>query len=271
MNNVYFCSFASTDIKPALKRIVRQAKEFRIFKKCFAYTEKNLPEYAKKRVDQIIEKTGKRRGFGYWSWKPACILDAMSKIPDGSILFYSDAGSHLNVKGKDKFLELIDSMKRYDVWAIKLQDELPDLQWAKMDSVMLLGNAENPLLKSGQIEGGTFLLKKNSSTLKFLSKWNSMMAVENLHYFDDSPSVSPNAPDFKENRHDQTVVSLLLKNSNEDELLWYTSDIYNFYPKDDKSWSALENTSPILRKRDKPKQRGILKKIKRFITERIRP
>ena len=41
-----------------------------------------------------------------------------------------------------------------------------------------------------------------------------LATAENYRFVDDSPSRVPNAPSFKEHRHDQSILSLLLKQAN---------------------------------------------------------
>lgn len=46
MNKFYFCSFASSDMKLALQRIGKQARDLGEFSEIFLYTENELPQYA---------------------------------------------------------------------------------------------------------------------------------------------------------------------------------------------------------------------------------
>ena len=53
------------------------------------------------------------------------------------------------------------------------------------------------------------LLRNNEKTYNFIKLWNNIMT--NYHLIDDTPSKSPNFKEFKEHRHDQSILSLLLK------------------------------------------------------------
>ena len=46
-------------------------------------------------------------------------------------------------------------------------------------------------------------------TTEFLTDWYSIAC--NYHFVDDSPSIHPNDPSFREHRHDQSIFSLLIK------------------------------------------------------------
>ena len=247
MSAIYFCSFADLNYQKSLKRIGKQAKEIGVFSDIFLYNENNLPEYAFKRCLAIIEQSGTRKGFGYYSWKPAVILDVLKKINYSDILIYTDAGSHINSKGKEKLFQYIEQTKKNDILITQLTPDYNDYKYTKMDTIEMfkkkLPNTE--ILKTGQIQGGNVFLLKNDYTLSLIEQYDKMMSVENIHFFDDSESQKPNYCDFVENRHDQSIFSLLLKCNH------YGVIQGEFYAPNEEGWIQLEKTEPILNKRDK--------------------
>ena len=245
--SVYFCTFADLNLLTSLKRIGKQAKELGIFDKIFLYSENNLPKYALKRCQSIIKATNSRKGFGYYSWKPAVILDAMQKIDYQDILIYTDAGSHLNKNGKTKLMKYISDTEANDILITQLNSELCDLKYTKNDTIDLFRQRllTTAILNTGQIQGGNIFLIKNDYTLSLMEQFNELMSEKNVHYFDDSPSYTPNYQDFVTNRHDQSIFSLLLKCNH------YGVINGEFYAKDETGWQILKQTEPILNKRDK--------------------
>lgn len=254
MTNLHFCSFASTDILPSLKRIGNEAKKFNLFNRFFLFTEKKLPAYGKKRIKNIIQISNSKRGFGYWAWKPIIINSVLTKIKENDILVYSDAGSEFNVNGKAKLLEYIELAKKYDIWVISQSDEFTDVNWTKADTIKYFTdniieqdkNTEfQALIHKGQLEAGTIILKKNKFTQDLLREWENLMTLDNLHLFDDSPSIKKNIDTFKENRHDQSILSLLLKTKH-----FCSSPSELFYSETTEGWKELEKTSPFLHRRN---------------------
>lgn len=267
MSNIYFCSFASSDMKRSLNRIGKQADSMGIFTKNFLYTEKQLPEYAQKRCNDIINATGTRRGYAYWSWKPVIVNEVLSKVNNGDIVFYSDAGSHINPRGKKMFLDIIEQAKLHNIWAIKLSGGLTNLKYTKADTIEYfnklynssgLSEKFNDVLIDGQIEAGTFVLIKNDKTVQIMKQFESLMSLENLHYFDDSVSEKNEDPDFVTHRHDQSVFSLLL-NMND----YAYGDIQDFWAADNEGWNKLRSYSPILRLRDKDNSCAVIRFLKK--------
>ncbi len=210
----YFCSFASSNMMPSLLRIRHQAGEFDLFKKIYTYTEKSLPWKKQKELKNIIHTTGLIRGYGYWSWKPYVILKTLEKLRDGDFLLYCDAGCHLNPNAKEKMLEYFQLASEHDIFVTQLPEEYCDRRWTKRDVLQYFeGQIPKEELLKGQYQGGIVFLKKNEYVLSIIRKWNVLMSLENIHFFDDSPSVLANDDSFVEHRHDQSIWSLLLKSN----------------------------------------------------------
>jgi hypothetical protein len=55
------------------------------------------------------------------------------------------------------------------------------------------------------------IIGKPADIIELCTKWLEIARMEDNHYIDDSPSNSANCPGFIEHRHDQSILSLLLK------------------------------------------------------------
>jgi len=245
MSKIYFCSFADTKLKPSLKRIKKEAKKLRIFEHIFTYTEKDLSFDERHNIDTIIRLTNSRRGYGYWAWKPVIILKLLRELQDNDILIYCDAGCELNKNGLAKLYEYIDMTREHDILVSQLVSGHNDLSWTKADTLALFPQIPIEKLSEGQIQGTLLILKNNDYTKKIIQQWKNLMSIENLHYFDDSPSLTPNNPSFIENRHDQRVLSLILKSNH-----FIALPIFRIYSETAEGWEKLAD-EPILQKRNK--------------------
>jgi len=178
------------------------------------------------------------------------------------VLFYADAGCHLNAKGEQKFLLYVDRAIAHDIWVTQLPETMNDLNYTKRDTSNLFTKSRLAFdaLKEGQLQPGLIILTKNDYTCLIVSEWNELMSEKSLHYFDDSPSLQPNDPSFVENRHDQSIFSLLLKCNH-----FYAEKECQCYAETDEGWAKLAETEPILVKRDKQKSVGIWKTLKKSI------
>jgi len=73
-------------------------------------------------------------------------------------------------------------------------------------------NDEN-ILNSPQIEANRIFIKKTDISIEIINKWWN--AVQNYpEFFTDSPSKILNKTNFAENRHDQSIWSVLCKLNN---------------------------------------------------------
>lgn len=210
----FFLSFADTSLTPSLKRIKDQANQMQVFDNILIYNEKNIPNYIKKRIQFVIKQTESKRGYGYWCWKPALINFILkSKVSDGDLLLYCDAGCDLNPANRKKLIEYFELTKKHEILVSQFDNrEFCDLFWNKADTIKIFKDKiPQERLKQGQIQGGIIFLLVNQFTRDIINSWELLMNESNVHYFDDSSSILPNHAGFKEHRHDQSILSLLLK------------------------------------------------------------
>lgn len=256
-SNIYFCSFADSKLSKSSNRIKKQAKKMNLFNDIFIFSEKNICEPLTIRITEIINKTNSKRGYGYWCWKPYLIKDVLTKIPEDSFLLYTDTGCHLNYKGRNKLLQYISLAKKNDIVVSKINDSnFSEKQYSKMDTILQFDYKKNDRkLEDGQIQA-TFLIIKNSEySKKIISQWNDCFSPPQSHYFDDSKSINENFHEFKEHRHDQSLLSLILKKNH-----YASLDISHFWSN---NWDDLEKNEPILFKRDKKENFAYIKKCTR--------
>ena len=74
-------------------------------------------EFRKKYSDVLTQS----RGGGYWIWKYHLIQKLLKKMQQNEILIYIDAGCHLNPKGKDRFNQYIEMLKKSDYGMLSFQ------------------------------------------------------------------------------------------------------------------------------------------------------
>lgn len=207
--NIYALSFADSRMSPSLNRLRKQIELFDLFSAYYLYNENDLDKsFKQKYKDHLILGS---RGFGYWIWKPYLILKTLEQIPDDSILLYMDVGCHINVKGKERFLEYIQLLEETKIGMLALVLDYEERIWTKGDLFDLLGVRNDKSFTETKQRAATFMLIRNSQLARmFVSKWLNVYE-QDWHYVDDTDSLAPNLDGFKEHRHDQSVFSLLSK------------------------------------------------------------
>jgi len=258
VNNLYLCSFASSDLKKSVNRFVQQSKKINIYKEIKIFTYEDLSKKKKIQINKFIEEK-KKRLFGYACWKPEIILSYLKKIPEGSILQYSDIGCHLNKNGLKRLKEYIEIANNKGILAFQYKDPnftnnkslkyqvYFEQEYTKNDLFSFFNlPIDSSIRTSEQVWSGTIFFKKNLLTLDLLNKWSEICDINNL--IDDSLSNSNNHKQFIEHRHDQSVFSILCKLNNIECLS--ASECEWAEDKNGRYWDHLESF-PILAKRDK--------------------
>ena len=65
-----------------------------------------------------------------------------------------------------------------------------------------------------QFTAALIILRKCSAVLDFVKEWHTIAQESDHRYIDDSPSLNNKDEHIQENRHDQSIFSLLCKKSN---------------------------------------------------------
>ncbi len=277
-----FVTFASSSWHKARSRIVRQAQKLGVFDAVYGYDEADLVASFRERYrDKLVNGS---RGFGYWCWKPQVILQALDEMSEGDILQYTDAGCHLNSAGKARLDEYFEIAARTASGVLAFQATtptypLPDLpcepldlienRWVKGDLLDHLGVRQDSSIVQTPTIGATVILIRNcDASRRLIQKWAAVVD-EDFHLIDDTPSISPNFPEFVEHRHDQSIFSLLCKMYGVETLSAYE---YWFPGRDGVTpdWGVLKKY-PIHARRDRgfwPKK--VASKFKRLGREMLR-
>jgi hypothetical protein len=201
---IYFASFADRRYKKSLARIEEEAKTLGCFEDIFCWNEDDL-------IDAFWDKhsafmLNHPRGFGYYIWKPQVVYQVLCSMPENSVLVYADAGCQLNVKGLPRLKEYVQMAIDHPSGIIGFNTTFPMEEWTKMDT-MAYFNMTPEERRMPQHLGGIHIMHNRPSVRDFVRTWRD--TCQNYHLIDDTPSSIPNAPGFKDHRHDQSIFSIL--------------------------------------------------------------
>lgn len=137
------------------------------------------------------------RGFGFWSWKAYLILKTLRKANENEIIVYSDAG----VEVIDNLNYIVDRMDQDiflfgNMWTAR--------HWTKGDIYKAIGVEPD---ESKQVQASVIFVRNTQFARDFIKEWLLYCLTPGL--IDDSPSKTPNDPEFQENRHDQAILHVL--------------------------------------------------------------
>lgn len=172
--------------------------------KAIAYGPKDISYEYKKRNEHIWTQS---RGGGYWIWKPYIINKSMQEMGSDDYLIYSDAGAIF----VNSVHYLIDAMEKEDTDLMVFSLTHPEKKYTKRDAFILMGCDEIEYTETPQILATYIVLKKTKRTEKIMQEY--LQYVQDARIITDMPNQmgEENYPEFVENRHDQSCLSLICK------------------------------------------------------------
>lgn len=203
---VYEISYADERFAEAQKFHVKMAQKHGGFDMVIAYGKDMLDEEFKERNKDILALP---RG-GCWIWKPHIINKTLERMKDNDYLLYADAGAVILHPAE----ELISVMEknRDDIMAFAVYGKTEE-EYTKRDVFTWFSYETEECLNSDQIMATFILIKKNTKTVRIFREWEAACEHPNL-LKDGENTISEekeNFPRFKEHRHDQSILSVLLK------------------------------------------------------------
>jgi len=202
----HFISYGNHKFTNSLHRICKEAEEFAEFDTVKAYNETDLRSDTNfwEKHGNFIEQNW--RGSGYWIWKPYLIHKKLNELNNGDFLVYCDAGCEINSNGKQRFLEYIQMLETnessYGVLSFMLSyREVQYTKKAIFDHFM----CDETIRDSCQNIGTILLIKKNAHSVHLIDIWNKSMLHELINDVTGTED-----PKFIENRHDQSIFSILV-------------------------------------------------------------
>jgi len=186
------------------KSIERYGPEFKIF----VFDKRMLDPLFVKKHDIILYW---KKGGGYWLWKSKIIYDLLTEVNFNDIIFYCDLKfyfiDYVSILYKKHFE---DENNELLVWKNKPGEPIFYMKnWCKMD-VVVKYNMYQKVFVENCVDSwaGAMVIKKTNNTLKYIKEWLDMCTC--YEDITDEPSRIKNRPEFKDHRHDQSLLSIVL-------------------------------------------------------------
>ena len=220
--NIGLVTYASGDPiwHLAALRLKRQALATGRFTKISKYDYLKIIKIAPKEVIDFIKSNP--RGGGYWIWKPIIILDFLKKNPEINAVFYMDSGCEINSNSESnkKLDELLLKASEYEI--ITFQMSHIEKLWSK-NSLIQYMQVNSSVVESGQLLGGIHLMQRDFA-INFCNRWLQIMIEDNMKFLSDD--LDEELSYFMAHRHDQSIFSLLAKQSNNPLILDSDKEVY---------------------------------------------
>lgn len=160
----------------------------------------------------FCENNREEFGYGFYLWKPYLVnLIASNPEFEGRIVFWIDTGCWINRFGMPHYLKYLEALSDDKPFVVFEHPELFERYVIKRD-VFHHFQAEQ-FIDTQPLMAGIFGFRVNARSRELISRWYQECA-QNINLIDQTPSVSGDEhPDYRRNRNDQGVFSLLMKKS----------------------------------------------------------
>jgi len=212
---IHFRTYGNDVFTNSRERIVREANSTGWFTSAKYWTPEDLSVEFREKYKEILEL---ERGGGYYIWKFDLIAQTMAKdLSEGDILVYLDSGSHVDKGGEKRFFEYVKMVNesKYDMLGFQLHPNQGEYKWIThrlLNAFNVSAKNNTDIVHSPQLESGTLLLQKGPHYEKWMELCTSVIDIDPWMITDKyNKETKYLNPQFKENRHDQSIMSLARK------------------------------------------------------------
>jgi hypothetical protein len=164
-------------------------------------------EFKNKNKDILDFGTGRRHGC--YLWKPYFVNKALLSIEYGDFLIYMDAAGGYYRSGVHN---IVSYMVKNNINMIgSRRYKYLEKHWTKRDAFVYMDCDEKKYINQCQCWAGFFILRKTEETINIMSEW--LKYAQDYRIITDADNVCgmDNYEGFVENRHDQSILSILMK------------------------------------------------------------
>jgi hypothetical protein len=202
-------SFANEEYYKSLDLLEKTSLEIGKIDKFIRYTYEWL------KTTEFFQKNkfilSQNRGVGYWIWKPYIILKTFEDLEEGDVVIYSDAG----LKVIDNLNPLFDVISNY-LDESRMIFRVPWVganhiakMWTKRDCFVLTNADESKYWNAPITNGAISLWMKTEKNINFLNEWQKYLRDTRIVSDDPNMCGKPNFMEFKDHRHDQSILTIL--------------------------------------------------------------
>lgn len=201
-------SYGNNNYNKSLDLLEKTSLEIGGIETFIRYTEDWLKttEFYKKNVFIL----SKPRGNGYFIWKPFIILESFKTLEEGDVVLYTDAGLNV-IQNLSPLFEIIennkDSIIIFKLPAVGVSHH-KNKAWTKRDAFILTNCDSEKYWNADMGNGAVSLWKKTEKNIQLLNEWLKYLRDPRISS-DDINMCGPNFLEFKDHRHDQSVLSIL--------------------------------------------------------------
>ena len=206
----FFITYGTNDFRIAKSHLVNLAKESGFFDEVISCNQSDLSNNFKKKYHNILKQS---RGAGYWIWKHEIIGNILKEIGENDIVVYCDAGSSFNYFAKNRFLQYIDILNESEYGNFRIECETihKEYKWTTKQLFDYFNiNTSSSHYHTTQLEATQLIFQKSQHTSFLFDEYKKVLNFDQK-LITDNYNLDSQHEGFVENRHDQSIFSLLTK------------------------------------------------------------
>lgn len=192
-------------------------------------------------VNQNQYTLSHHRGAGYWIWKPYLILKYLRQIEENDWLMYTDSGLYFCDNPWPWILPEEENIGHKGI--MTFGQAFTNGMFTKRDCFVLMGMDTDDFRNHPHRMANIFVCKKTLFSIAFVEEW--LRFASDPRIVTDIPNTQklPNYPEFRDHRHDQSILSLLtIKN---DTYVYTKKDITAFTNKENPCLIPSGESDPV--------------------------
>lgn len=205
---VYAMACADDNYMPSARFQLDTAVKKGKVDKTLCFNIADMDDEFKEKNKAILEAGGERRK-GCYLWKPYFVNKALNDINDEDFLIYMDSAGFYY---RSAVSEITDYMKKNNIDMIgSRRFKYLEKHWTKRDAFVYMNCDTDKYTEQYQGMGGLFVLRKTERTQSIMREW--LKYAQDYRIITDAPNTCglDNYEGFVENRHDQSILSILMR------------------------------------------------------------
>lgn len=205
---IYAMACADDNYMPSAKFQLETALKKGKVDKAMCFNIADMDKEFQNKNRMILESGGGRRK-GCYLWKPYFVNKALNDIGDGDFLIYMDgAGGYY--RSSAAYIAAYMDKNNVDMVGSRRFKYL-EKHWTKRDAFVYMDCDKKEYTGQHQCWAGMFVLRKTSNTQNIVKEW--LEYAQDYRIITDAPNTCgmDNYEGFEEHRHDQSILSLLMK------------------------------------------------------------
>ena len=198
-------SYSNANYRSAIKLLESTALSVGKVDEFYGFTTNDVSIPFRAKNQHILRK---KRGAGYWLWKPYLILRVLEALKPEDVLLYADASVMWLADAEELLRPFAKSgqfLMAFDIFTERNIEQ----RYTKRDTFIAMDCDTPAYTETRQRMSTICIWRPGQESIAFARAW--LACAEEAHLLTDSPSKVANYSGFFEHRHDQSIFSLLSK------------------------------------------------------------